>query len=108
MKKSFLVLVVIFIVFFLLLYLTFDFLGISKFDLIKTKKSIFGPSCITEGQEGNYFRKETCCSGLNTGGGDNSGYHCLSATNGSFVCVNCGDGICGKGEGVCNCPLDCE
>jgi hypothetical protein len=24
-----------------------------------------------------------------------------------FTCVACGDGICGPGEGKCNCPEDC-
>jgi len=26
---------------------------------------------------------------------------------GVFVCTSCGDGICGPGEDVCNCPEDC-
>jgi hypothetical protein len=25
----------------------------------------------------------------------------------SFVCTACGDGACGDGENVCNCPADC-
>lgn len=25
-----------------------------------------------------------------------------------LLCVACGDGVCGKGENVCNCPDDCK
>lgn len=24
------------------------------------------------------------------------------------ICINCGDGICGDGENICNCPEDCQ
>lgn len=26
---------------------------------------------------------------------------------GPYLCANCGDGKCGKGENICNCPADC-
>lgn len=25
-----------------------------------------------------------------------------------YVCVKCGDGVCGKGENHCNCSIDCN
>jgi len=31
----------------------------------------------------------------------------FAGTDGMFVCVRCGDGICGIGENRCNCPADC-
>ena len=67
-------------------------------------------TCIAEGEKGNAFNDEKCCSGLTP----------LSPTyptseggctpivpDGSFICAKCGDGVCGKGENVCNCPVDC-
>lgn len=32
---------------------------------------------------------------------------CLPVTDGRTTCVRCGDGHCGVGETVCNCPGDC-
>lgn len=36
-------------------------------------------------------------------GGKNCAYPMCSC----YVCVRCGNGICGKGENACNCPEDC-
>jgi hypothetical protein len=33
---------------------------------------------------------------------------CQVAPGGRFLCIRCGDGRCGKGENVCNCPADCH
>lgn len=66
------------------------------------------PGCISEGETGNYFDEDVCCSGLTkisnsfvSGGG------CVAPTDGSFKCTNCGDNVCGDGENRCNCPQDC-
>lgn len=33
---------------------------------------------------------------------------CLSPNCPCYVCTNCGDNTCGKGENSCNCPKDCK
>ena len=51
---------------------------------------------------------QVCCPGLTTieaaeplpGGG------CMSIAD-VAVCTFCGDGACGLGENICNCPADC-
>ena len=50
-----------------------------------------------------------CCAGL-----AGSAMYELSAAgtclplDGAGVCIDCGDGRCGPGEDVCNCPEDCD
>jgi len=68
-----------------------------------------GPVCVPEGESGSVFSGIPCCSGLTTiicstptGGG-----MCLTSSD-CFVCTLCGDGLCGPGENVCNCPEDCQ
>jgi len=64
--------------------------------------------CIPEGDMGSGFVPTPCCLGLAViscsepmpGGG------CMTMSD-CFVCTFCGDGICGPGENVCNCPDDC-
>ncbi len=34
--------------------------------------------------------------------------HCGIPMCPCYVCAKCGDGICGKGENLCNCPEDCK
>ena len=34
-------------------------------------------------------------------------YSCIVNIVAGYVCTQCGDGICGIGENVCNCPEDC-
>ena len=33
---------------------------------------------------------------------------CQLVGGGRFSCIQCGNGRCGKGENVCNCPADCH
>ncbi len=73
-------------------------------------------TCLAEGENGKSgFELTTCCEGLTSVPnskfetvGDASGYTCLQPQDGSFVCTNCGDGICGLGENQCNCAQDCN
>jgi len=65
--------------------------------------------CIGEGETGSIFGYDICCPGLtkiaNSWSTDNE---CIAPTDGSFICSYCGNGVCGKGENVCNCPQDCK
>lgn len=66
-------------------------------------------SCIEEGEKGSLFENDACCSGLKRI--DNSklsGDACEAPDDGSFICAKCGNGVCGLGENVCNCPKDCN
>jgi hypothetical protein len=50
-----------------------------------------------------------CCSGLAAIGcstPDSEGF-CGEPCVGAMVCAQCGNGICGLGENICNCPTDC-
>lgn len=68
--------------------------------------------CIKEGESGNYFDKQKCCSEsieLSTSDLEFFKSKCSPVvTNGSFVCGKCGNGICGSGENKCNCSQDCK
>ncbi len=65
-----------------------------------------GP-CVPEGASMNSSDLQ-CCQGLTAigqcemAGGDCACLPCLC-----FVCTRCGNGICGPGENLCNCPQDC-
>jgi hypothetical protein len=53
-----------------------------------------------------------CCDGLvavNHAGLADSGTGCvLHSLNGEVkICTQCGNGLCGLGENVCNCSVDC-
>ncbi|MCX6695551.1 MAG: hypothetical protein NTU61_04585 [Candidatus Altiarchaeota archaeon] len=65
--------------------------------------------CVGVGEKGSIFQGETCCTGLtqvsNSFGSEGM---CVAPTDGSFVCVKYGDGICGEGENACNSPKDCK
>jgi hypothetical protein len=56
--------------------------------------------------------KQTCCAGL-TKADDcipdvvNGEVSCACPDCPCFVCVDCGDGVCGQAENSCNCPDDC-
>jgi hypothetical protein len=64
--------------------------------------------CAGEGEIISLLAGESCCPGLIMieaaeplpGGG------CM-ATADIAVCTYCGDGACGLGENLCNCPVDC-
>ena len=66
--------------------------------------------CVPEGEGFESFETDgMCCPGLvpvqdcfyEAGG-------CACPNCPCFVCTACGDGVCGMGENVCNCPEDCE
>ncbi len=75
--------------------------------------------CAKEGEKYSWVDKEyptKCCSGLTEWA---SGLDTRKVENGKCVetglvsgapygtCINCGDGICGELETICNCPNDC-
>lgn len=68
--------------------------------------------CVKEGLKGNYFSGQECCSEsveLTTNDLFSDKSECSPVTtNGSFICGKCGNGICGLGENICNCPEDCR
>ena len=51
---------------------------------------------------------QVCCPGLDmiTAAEPMPGGSCMVAPD-IAVCTSCGDGICGPGENICNCPADC-
>lgn len=65
--------------------------------------------CVPEGQSHAVTPGAArCCSGLaeiNCSTPDNEG-NCQQC-EGSVICAQCGNGICGPGENKCNCPEDC-
>jgi hypothetical protein len=76
--------------------------------------------CAKEGEQFSVVYKEQypekCCaeltewnSGMDTRISIGSKCYETGALAGSPVgtCINCGDGICGNKENVCNCPQDC-
>ena len=79
------------------------------------------PVCIQEADEGVDAQDDvadvtdaprTCCEGLTRVPVYKSSIirldECQLAGGGRFSCVQCGNGRCGKGENVCNCPADCH
>lgn len=66
--------------------------------------------CIQEGLPGTGMPGDPeCCEGLSPipeAGLDPETEECL-VLPGGIVCTHCGDGVCGMGEAICNCPQDC-
>ncbi|MDD5026753.1 MAG: hypothetical protein PHH13_05285 [Candidatus Peribacteraceae bacterium] len=68
-------------------------------------------ACIQDAQIGHMIPPpgEECCEGLTLipnsrpGNGD----LCVAPNDGSFICAQCGNGICNQSENRCNCPTDC-
>jgi hypothetical protein len=66
-------------------------------------------ACTAEGRTKSMSMPD-CCAGLKSilnqiPAGDGT---CGGVPNdGSVICANCGNGICGAGENKCNCPADC-
>jgi hypothetical protein len=49
-----------------------------------------------------------CCEGLTAiGQCEMAGDSCACLPCMCFVCTKCGNGMCGPGENLCNCPQDC-
>jgi len=55
------------------------------------------PKCKNENQTGSYALKNICCPKLIP----------VNKTDGTFVCVKCGDGICSSQESYTSCYKDC-
>lgn len=68
--------------------------------------------CLGEGEYGKDDPSSPvyCCSDLKQIPCDDldaSAGQCVKCT-GAFYCTYCWDGKCGKGENLCNCPIDCK
>lgn len=78
-----------------------------------------GRPCIKEAMRGSYTydKKVNCCPGLaqssitvvNKEKEEELDFveRCSVMLGGGFICINCGNGICGPGENSCNCEEDC-
>jgi len=82
-----------------------------EFNETESRGEVESDSCIQEGNVGGSdLNGGSCCSGLTEVPNcvdRGSGRGCACITDGSFVCTNCGDEICGVGETPCTCPEDC-
>jgi hypothetical protein len=67
------------------------------------------PECIGEGESGPVIPDGPgCCEGLiRISCGEPGPEGICGMVDGAFCCTYCGDGDCGTGENVCNCPEDC-
>jgi hypothetical protein len=73
------------------------------------KNNSCSQSCVYLNQAATPADNIECCEGLTKI--DNSslnGSDCIYPVNESFVCTNCGDGLCQSPENICNCPIDCD
>ena len=112
MKKVVIIIVSLF-VFIALSYTSLAFfLGVNPLKELKSRYF-----CIGEGEKGNYFNGDKCCSNLkevvalsvvkNKTALDYRERCSVSGAGGHFLCTKCGNGTCEKIENVCNCPDDC-
>ncbi|MBS3073286.1 right-handed parallel beta-helix repeat-containing protein, partial [Candidatus Pacearchaeota archaeon] len=63
--------------------------------------------CATEGQI-IIGDEQKCCSPLTSIRNRVPGLSgCVDPINLANICINCGNGVCGTGENICNCPSDC-
>ncbi|MBU2635217.1 hypothetical protein KJ841_01935 [Patescibacteria group bacterium] len=72
--------------------------------------------CVKEGQEfspdpfPDIFKKVRCCWGLTpkiAAIAEDDG-SCSYPLCNCYICIKCGDNICGNYENKCNCPADCK
>ena len=67
-------------------------------------------ACVGEGQTMPVYPGYSCCSGLIAippNAPDINGVCPTQPLVGASVCTKCGVGICGRGENLCNCQIDC-
>lgn len=66
------------------------------------------PECIPEGLRGSGWVFVPCCDDLGSISCSEpvEDGMCLTMSD-CYVCADCGDGVCGPGENVCNCDRDC-
>lgn len=83
--------------------------------LFESSLSSAKASCAGVGEEGDVYGKQ-CCSGLISVAPNikeldyQAGKYCneiYPSVGTQFICINCGDGVCGAGENRCNCSKDC-
>ena len=67
------------------------------------------PECVAEGGGFESFTPDgMCCEGLTAvSAAVETSSGCSSPRCPCYVCVVCGDGVCGEGENACNCADDC-
>jgi hypothetical protein len=61
------------------------------------------------GGEGEYAGEEGCAEGLTPTSDlvfNDETLRCELQSR-DLICINCGDGVCGPGENICNCATDC-
>jgi hypothetical protein len=63
--------------------------------------------CLGPGSPWSPAASSTCCAGLTTAAVFDPDTADCSPLPDAFLCVNCGDAVCGSGESACNCPADC-
>jgi len=87
------------------IFLSSNFLKPSEIKIIEED------NCAGEGEQVCHETPEIeCCEGLSTppnGDFDLINGECFPIMD-CATCINCGDGSCGPGENICNCPEDCE
>lgn len=122
-KKIFLLLLIFLLVLMGINLILKSLLGTSFLEI--TKNKIYTYTCVPEGERGNGFSNQKCCSGLKelsassfkaekgscmtiSNGQSICESSCSTLANGGFICGNCGDNICGIGENQCNCSTDCK
>jgi len=62
--------------------------------------------CKEAGDVWTKYPGRRCCPGLKEVNVAQPENDCKDVPN-VFVCINCGDGECGPGKNICNCPSDC-
>ncbi|GEM_PF-4104551 len=64
--------------------------------------------CVPEGASYNEAPGVACCEGLKAVAQcEMVGDMCACLPCMCYVCTKCGNGLCGPGENICNCPTDC-
>jgi len=64
--------------------------------------------CLEEGEFGPTDQFFECCKGLKESNMIRDGLGGCKLNPAAFVCIDCGNGICGVGETFCNCYEDCS
>ena len=70
-----------------------------------------GAACVTEGNTAIVTpTSPSCCpdlTAISCSVPDDAGVCPVGPCTGASYCTHCGDGSCGLGENLCNCPADC-
>ena len=115
-KRVFIAVFIIILLFFVLVFSYFAEIPrlvnkeLSNYRRFSFTRLLAGEKCIKAGSGGNAFfdKNIECCSSLThsaiTAPSDGE---CVVITNGGFICLDCGNGICEDNENICNCEADC-